>query len=110
MPQPCGFNGNVVRNFRLRISVALICCRFLDTNGRTRLCVWWALPTAIKAHVVKRPIRWPTRRCPDHKAAYDRNGSPKQDGVFAHGELSTSSGGRLLFGEVMECGAPLRNL
>ena len=64
---------------------------FLNADGSGRLCVWWAVPTAVKSHVVKRPIRRSASRRPDDKAAYDRNGSPKQDGIFAHVKIQLAT-------------------
>jgi hypothetical protein len=64
---------------------------FLTQTVAVGFAVWWAVPTAVKSHVVKRPIRRSASRSPDDKAAYDRNGSPKQDGIFAHVKIQLAA-------------------
>ena len=85
-------------DLRFRKAAGLQMCSYrgqlLDADGRAGRCIWRAIPRAIKAHVVEGSIRRPAGRCPhDEKAAYDDNGSAKQDGIFAHVKFYAASVG-----------------
>jgi hypothetical protein len=85
-------------DLRFRKTSRLQICSYrgqpLDADGRAGRCIWRAIPRAIKAHVIEGSIWRPASRCPhDEKAAYDYNGSAKQDGIFAHVKFYAASVG-----------------